>query len=48
MFFNYQLFLIKKISNEVFGNILIILNRNCKEVDFVSMSSEKKRREYSF
>ena len=32
----------KKISNEVFGNILIILNRNCKEVDFVSMSSEKK------
>ncbi len=32
----------KKISKEVFGNILIILNRNCKEVDFVSMSSEKK------
>jgi hypothetical protein len=32
----------KKISKEVFGNILIILNKNCKEVDFVSMSSEKE------
>ena len=32
----------KKISNEVFGDILIILNKNCKEVDFISMSSEKK------
>ena len=27
--------------NEVFSKILMILNKNCKEVDFVSMSSEK-------
>ena len=38
----------QKISNEVFSKILMILNKNCKEVDFVSMSSEKRETSIHF
>ena len=38
----------QKISNEVFSKILMILNKNCKEVDFVSMSSEKRESSIHF
>ena len=38
----------QKISNEVFSKILMILNKNCKEVDFVSMSSEKREASIHF
>jgi len=38
----------KKISNEAFDKILMILNKNSKEVDFVSMSSEKEETSIHF
>tara|TARA_B100001029_G_C15013437_1_gene425741 strand:- start:559 stop:1254 length:696 start_codon:yes stop_codon:yes gene_type:complete len=31
----------KNVSDDIFSTILPILNANCKEVDFISMSSEK-------
>ena len=31
----------KDFTDEMFSKILIILNKNCKEIDFISMSSEK-------
>lgn len=31
----------KDFSDEIFSKILVILNKNCKEIDFISMSSEK-------
>ena len=31
----------KDFTDEMFSKILITLNKNCKEIDFISMSSEK-------
>ena len=31
----------KDFNDEIFSKILVILNKNCKEIDFISMSSEK-------
>ncbi len=39
--FQLSFVLNKDFSDEMFSKILITLNKNCKEIDFISMSSEK-------
>ena len=39
--FQLSFVLNKGFTDEMFSKILIILNKNCKEIDFISMSSEK-------
>ncbi len=38
----------KNVTDEIFSKILIILNKNCKEIDFISMSSEKNESSIHF
>ena len=38
----------KNITDEIFSKILIILNKNCKEIDFISMSTEKNESSIHF
>ena len=39
--FQLSFVLNKDFTDEMFSKILITLNKNCKEIDFISMSSEK-------
>lgn len=47
---NFQLSFVlnKNITDEIFSKILLILNKNCKEIDFISMSSEKNESSIHF
>ena len=38
----------KEISDQVFSRVLLTLNKNCKEIDFISMSSDKNESSIHF
>lgn len=38
----------KEISDQVFSRVLLALNKNCKEIDFISMSSDKNESSIHF
>ena len=46
--FQLSFVLNKNITDEIFSKILLILNKNCKEIDFISMSSEKNESSIHF
>lgn len=46
--FQLSFILNQNITDELFSKILVILNKNCKEIDFISMSSEKNESSIHF
>ena len=46
--FQLSFVLNKNITDEIFSKILLTLNKNCKEIDFISMSSEKNESSIQF